>query len=62
MNGMMKKNQLIVFKEYEIIKPATHERDSLLDDVIKDIRNKYFHTFEYKPVYFLKKIIFYKDF
>ena len=54
MNGMMKKNQLIVVKEYEIIKPATHEIDSLLDDVIKDSRNKYFHTFECKPVYCIK--------
>ena len=51
MNDMTNKNQLIVVKEYEFVKKDIHEIESLLDDVIKDCRRNYFHTFEYKLVY-----------
>ena len=46
MNGIMNENQLTIIKEYEFDKPDFHEIDYLLDDIIKDCRNKYFHTFE----------------
>ena len=35
-------------------KPDNHERDYLLDDIVKDFRNKCFHTFEYRLVYDIK--------
>ena len=38
-------------KEYKFDKTDIHEIDYLLDDVIKDCRRNYFHTFEYKLVY-----------
>ena len=43
-----------VVKEYDSIKPDIHEVDYLLDDIVKDCRNKYFHTFEYSLVYDVK--------
>ena len=47
----MNKNQLTAVKEYECDKPDFHEIDYFLDDIIKDCRNKYFHTFENRLVY-----------
>ena len=44
----------IVVKEYDFIKPDIHDIDYLLDDVIKDCRNRYFHTLEYRLVYDIK--------
>ena len=44
-------NESTVVKEYDFIKPDIHEVDCLLDDIIKDCRNMYFHTFEYRFVY-----------
>ena len=32
-------------------KPGIHKKDYILDIVIKDCRNNYFHTFEYRLVY-----------
>ena len=52
MNGVL--NGSIVVKEYVFNKPDIHEIDYLLDDVIKDCRNKYFHTFEYTLIYNIK--------
>ena len=51
MNGIINENKLTVVKEYEFDKTDIHEIDYLLDDVIKDCRRNYFHTFEYKLVY-----------
>ena len=51
MNDMTNENQLIVVKEYEIDKTDIHEIDYILDDVIKDCRKKYFHSFEYRIIY-----------
>ena len=48
---MINKNKLFVVKEYEFDKKDIHEIDYLLEDVIKDCRKNYFHTFEYKLVY-----------
>ena len=46
MNEIINKNKLFVVKEYEFDKKDIHEIDNLLDDVIKDCRRNYFHTFE----------------
>ena len=35
-------NGSTVVKEYDFIKPDIHEVDYLLDDIIKDCRNKFF--------------------
>ena len=51
MNDMMNENQLIVVKEYEFDKTDIHEIDYILDDIIKDCRKKYFHSFEYRIIY-----------
>ena len=51
MNEIINENNLFVVKEYEFDKKDIHEIDYLLDDVIKDCRRNYFHTFEYKLVY-----------
>ena len=51
MNDMTNENQLIVVKEYEFDKTDIHEIDYILDDVIKDCRKKYFHSFEYRIIY-----------
>ena len=51
MNDIINKNKLTVVKEYKFGKKDIHEIDCLLDDVIKDCRINYFHTFEYKFVY-----------
>ena len=40
-----------VVKEYDFIKPDIHDVDYLLDDVIKDCRNKYFHKQGYIQMY-----------
>ena len=51
MNGIINENKLTVVREYEFDKKVIHEIDYLLDDVIKDCRRNYFHTFEYRLVY-----------
>ena len=51
MDGIINKNKLLVVKEYEFDKKDIHEIDYLLNDVIKDCRRNYFHTFEYKIIY-----------
>ena len=51
MNEIINKNKLFVVKEYKFDKKDIHEIDYLLDNVIKDCRRNYFHTFEYKLVY-----------
>ena len=51
MNDMTNENQLIVVKEYEFDKTDIHKIDYILDDVIKDCRKKYFHSFEYRIIY-----------
>ena len=43
--------QLTIVEEYDFDKPDIHEIDYLLDDKIKDCRDKYFHTFEHRHVY-----------
>ena len=43
-----------VVKEYDFNEPDIHELDYLLDDINKECRNKYFHTFEYRLVYDIK--------
>ena len=48
---MTNENQLIVVKEYKFDKTDIHEIDYILDDVIKDCRKKYFHSFEYRIIY-----------
>ena len=49
MNGVL--NQSTVVKEYELFHPAIGEVDYLLDEVIKDCRKIYFHSFQYRYVY-----------
>ena len=56
MDGIIDENELTVIKEFEFDKIDINEIDYILDDVIKDCRNKYFHTFKYKLVYDLKFI------
>ena len=51
MNEIINENKLFVVKEYEFDKTDIHEIDYLLNDVIKDCRRNYFHTFEYRLVY-----------
>ena len=51
MDGIFNVNQLTLVKEKEIDEPDIHEIAYKLDDIIKDCRNKYFHTFEYRLVY-----------
>ena len=51
MNGIINKDKLTVVKEYEFDKTDIHEIDYILDDVIKDCRKKYFHSFEYRIIY-----------
>ena len=51
MNDMTNENQLIVVKEDDFDKTDIHEIEYPPDDVIKDCRKKYFHSFEYKLVY-----------
>ena len=51
MDEIINENKLFVVKEYEFDKKDIHEIDYLLDDVIKDCRRNYFHTFEYKIIY-----------
>ena len=47
----MNENQLTIVKEYDFNKPGIHEIDYLLEDIIKDCRNRYFHTFKFKLVF-----------
>ena len=51
MNEIINKNKLFVVKEYEFNKKDVHEIDYILDDVIKDCRKMYFHSFEYRIIY-----------
>ena len=52
MNGIMNENQLTIAKEYDFNKPDIHEIEYLLDDIMKDSRNKYFtYTLEYRLVH-----------
>ena len=44
-------NGSTVVKGYDFNEPDSHEIDYLLDDIIKDCRKKYFHTFEDTLVY-----------
>ena len=47
-------NESTVVKESYFKKPDIHGIDYLLDDIPKDCRKKYFHTFEYRLVYDIK--------
>ena len=49
MNGIL--NESTVAEEYDFIKPDIQEIEYLFDDILKDCRNTYFHTFEYRLVY-----------
>ena len=51
MDGIINENKLFVVKEYKFDKTDIHEIDYILDDVIKDCRKKYFHSFEYRIIY-----------
>ena len=51
MNEIINENKLFVVKEYKFDKKDIHEIDYLLDNVIKDCRRNYFHTFDYRLVY-----------
>ena len=51
MNEIFNENKLFVVKEYKFDKKDIHEIDYLLDNIIKDYRRNYFHTFEYRLVY-----------
>ena len=51
MNEIINENELFVVKEYEFDKTDIHKTDYILDDVIKDCRKKYFHSFEYRIIY-----------
>ena len=48
MNGILNESTFVM--EYDFKEPDIHETDDLLDDINKDCRNKYFHTFEYRLV------------
>ena len=48
---IINENKLFVVKKYKFDKKDIHEIDYLLDNVIKDCRRNYFHTFEYRLVY-----------
>ena len=49
MNGIL--NESTVVKEHDFNEPDIQEIDYLLDDIIKDCRTKFFHTFEDTLVY-----------
>ena len=51
MNEIINENKLFVVKEYEFDKTDIHKIDYILDDVIKDCRKKYFHSFVYRIIY-----------
>ena len=51
MNEIINKNKLFVVKEYKFGEKDIHEIECLLNDVIKDCRRNYFHTFVYRLVY-----------
>ena len=51
MNEIINENKLFVVKECKFDKKDIHEIDYILDDVIKDCRKKYFHSFEYRIIY-----------
>ena len=51
MDEIINENKLSVVKEYEFDKTDIHKIDYILDDVIKDCRKKYFHSFEYRIIY-----------
>ena len=44
----------IVVKEIEIFQPEIDELCYILDNIFKDCRDEFFHTFEYKFVYDIK--------
>ena len=51
MNEIINENKLFAVKEYKFDRKDIPEIDYLLDDVNKDCRKKYFHTFKYKLVF-----------
>ena len=52
LNGIL--NESTFVKEYEKIEPENDEVDYILDKVIRDCRNNFFHTIEYRCVYDFK--------
>ena len=40
-------NDNLIVKVYEFDKPLIQKIDSLIDNSIRDCRNKYFHTFDH---------------
>ena len=51
MDGIMNENHLTIVREYEFDKSDIHGIDCLLDDIIQECRDRFFHTLEYKLVY-----------
>ena len=49
----MNENRLTV-KEYKFRKPDNHKIVSIIDKVVRDCHRKYFHTFEYRCLYYVK--------
>ena len=57
----MKENLLSAVKEYKFDKPKSYEKDYILEYVIEDCSDKYFHSFEYRSVYDIKITIIVKN-
>ena len=51
MIAIINENQLSIVKEYDFDEPKFHKVDSIIDKVVEDCHNKYFHTIEYKCIY-----------
>ena len=52
MNDILKESTVV--EESNFNKPDLLEIEYLFDDIIRNCRNKYFHTFEYRLVYDVK--------
>ena len=43
-------NENTIVKEYEVIRPLFHKKDSIFDNCTRDCHYKYFHTFDHNCV------------
>ena len=47
MDGIMKNNQLTIFKEYNFDNPPIQNINSIISECYSDCHHKYFHTFDF---------------
>ena len=51
MSGAYCKSPVTLYKEYEVVKPNINKLDRIIEEVLKDCSDNYFHSYEYRFIF-----------